>query len=89
MHIQYLIIEEDIEFPEVLSAKQLPGISLELNTYGNWKYCHNFTWLERGQRVFHCVLHPLCYNLTDMHKLTPNTHEVIAFSKWLSVKQNL
>jgi hypothetical protein len=24
-----------------------------------------------------------------MHKLTPNIHEVIAFTKWLSVKQNL
>jgi hypothetical protein len=24
-----------------------------------------------------------------MHKLTPNIHEVIAFSMWLSVKQNL
>jgi hypothetical protein len=39
--------------------------------------------------VFHCVLHPLCYNLDDMHKLTLNIHEVIAFSKWLSVKQIL
>jgi hypothetical protein len=29
------------------------------------------------------------YNLVDMHKLTPNIHEVIAFVKWLSVKQNL
>jgi hypothetical protein len=32
MHKQYITIEEDIEFPNVSSAKQLPGISLELNT---------------------------------------------------------
>jgi hypothetical protein len=31
MHTQYLKIEEDIEFPKVSSAKQMPGISLELN----------------------------------------------------------
>jgi hypothetical protein len=39
--------------------------------------------------VFHCVLQPLFYNLDDMHKLTLNIHEVMAFTKWLSVKQNL
>jgi hypothetical protein len=39
--------------------------------------------------VFHCVLHSLCYNIADMHKLTLNIHDVIAFSKWLSVKQIL
>jgi hypothetical protein len=32
MHKQYLTNEEDIEFPKVSSAKQMPGISLELNT---------------------------------------------------------
>jgi hypothetical protein len=32
MHKQYLINEEDIEFPKMLSAKQMSGISLELNT---------------------------------------------------------
>jgi hypothetical protein len=31
----------------------------------------------------------LCYNLADMHKLTPKIQEVMTFSKWLSVKQNL
>jgi hypothetical protein len=31
----------------------------------------------------------MLYNLDDMHKLTPSIHEVIAFLKWLSVKQNL
>jgi hypothetical protein len=34
-----------------------------------------------GQEVFYCVLQPLCYNLADMNKLTPNIHEVIAFTK--------
>jgi hypothetical protein len=32
MHKQYLTNEEDIEFLKVSSDKQLPGISLELNT---------------------------------------------------------
>jgi hypothetical protein len=32
MHKQYLTNEEDIEFSNVSSAKQIPGISLELNT---------------------------------------------------------
>jgi hypothetical protein len=39
--------------------------------------------------VFYYVLQSLYYNLDDMHKITPNIHEVMAFSKWLSVKQNL
>jgi hypothetical protein len=39
--------------------------------------------------VFYCVLQSVCYNLADMHKLIPNIHGVISFSKWLSVKQNL
>jgi hypothetical protein len=29
----------------------------------------------------------LCYNLANMHKITPNIHEEIAFTKWLSVNQ--
>jgi hypothetical protein len=37
--------------------------------------------------VFHCVLQSLCYNLANIHKITPNIHEVIAFTKWLGVKQ--
>jgi hypothetical protein len=41
------------------------------------------------QGVFHIVLQSLCYNLADMHKTTPNIHEVIAFTKWLSVGQIL
>jgi hypothetical protein len=31
MHKQYLTNDEDIDFPKVPSAKQMPGISLELN----------------------------------------------------------
>jgi hypothetical protein len=45
--------------------------------------------LKLGQVVFHCVLRSLYYNFVDMHKLTPNIQEVMAFPKWLSVKQNL
>jgi hypothetical protein len=32
MHTQYLTNEEDIEFPKVLSAKQMPGKTWKLNT---------------------------------------------------------
>jgi hypothetical protein len=39
--------------------------------------------------VLHCVLQPLFYNVDDMHKLTPDIHEVMTFPKQLSVKQNL
>jgi hypothetical protein len=39
--------------------------------------------------VFHCVLQSLFYDFADMHKITPNIHEVIAFTKWLGVKQIL
>jgi hypothetical protein len=45
--------------------------------------------LHFGQGVFHCVLQSLYYNLVDMHKLTPNIQEVMAFPNWLNVKQNL
>jgi hypothetical protein len=33
MHKQYLKNEVDIEFPKVSSTKQMPGMSLELNTW--------------------------------------------------------
>jgi hypothetical protein len=45
--------------------------------------------LELGQGVFHYVLQSVYYNLLDMHKLTPNIQEVMAFPIWLSVQQNL
>jgi hypothetical protein len=45
--------------------------------------------LKLGQGVVHCVPQPLLYNIADMQKLTPNIHEVIAFTKWLSAKQIL
>jgi hypothetical protein len=45
--------------------------------------------MELGQGVFHCVLQSFCYNLANMNKITPNIHEVIAFTKWLTVKQIL
>jgi hypothetical protein len=37
--------------------------------------------LDLGQRVFHCVVRRLCYNIADMHKITPNIHEVMTFPK--------
>jgi hypothetical protein len=36
--------------------------------------------------VFYYVLESLYYNLDDMHKLTPNIHEVMAFPIRFSVK---
>jgi hypothetical protein len=36
MHTQYLTIEEDIEFPKVLSAKQMPGKSMETKHIGKF-----------------------------------------------------
>jgi hypothetical protein len=43
--------------------------------------------LNFGQGVFHCALQTLLYDRIDMHKLTPKSQEVIAFTKWLSDKQ--
>jgi hypothetical protein len=37
--------------------------------------------VHRGPQSFH-------HNLINMHKITPNILEVIAFPNWLSVKQN-
>jgi hypothetical protein len=45
--------------------------------------------LNIGRGVLHGALQTLHYDLIDMHKLTPNIQEVIAFTKWLSDKQIL
>jgi hypothetical protein len=42
MHTQHLTDEEDIEFPKVPSAKQLPGKAWKLNTQEDWDHYHNF-----------------------------------------------
>jgi hypothetical protein len=42
-----------------------------------------------GRGVLHDALQTLDYDLIDMHKLTPNIQEVLAFTKWLSDKQIL
>jgi hypothetical protein len=95
MHKQYPTNEEDIGFPKVPSAKQLPEINLELNTakleiLPKLHLSSNLGEISNCLKgVFHCVLQPLCYYLDDMHKLTPNIHEVMAFPKRQSVKQNL
>jgi hypothetical protein len=89
MHTQYLTNKEDIEFPKVSSAKQMPGNSLEAKHREIGITATISYGLELGQGVFHCVLKSLCYNLADMHKLPPNIQEVMAFPKWLSVKKNL
>jgi hypothetical protein len=43
--------------------------------------------LNFGQGVLHGALQTLHYDLIDMHNLTPDIQEVIAFTKWLSDKQ--
>jgi hypothetical protein len=81
MHTQYLTNGENIEFPRVPFASKC----LEKA----WKLTHRkigvtatiSSGLKLGQGVFHCVLQSLFYNLYDMHKLTPNIHEVMAFPK--------
>jgi hypothetical protein len=42
MHIQYLKIEEDIGFPKVLSAKQMPEKSLEAKHIGRLRSLPQF-----------------------------------------------
>jgi hypothetical protein len=37
--------------------------------------------------VLHGALHTLHYDLIDMHKLTPQIQDVIAFRRWLSDKK--
>jgi hypothetical protein len=43
--------------------------------------------LNFGRRVLYGALQTLHYDLIDMHKITPNIQEVVAFAIWLSVKQ--
>jgi hypothetical protein len=43
--------------------------------------------LNFGRGVLHGALQILHYGRIDMHKLTPNIQEVIAFQNWLSVEQ--
>jgi hypothetical protein len=87
MHTQYLTNEEDIEFQKVISAKQMPGKSMKAKHREIGITATISPGLELGRGVFRCVLQPLCYNSADIHKLTSNIHEVMAFPKWLSVKR--
>jgi hypothetical protein len=81
MHKQYLTNKEDIEFLKVSSTKQMPGNSLGTKDMEIGITATISPGLELGQGVFYCVLQLLCYSLADMHKLTPNIHEVMAFPK--------
>jgi hypothetical protein len=49
----------------------------------------NPSGLKFGRGVLHGSLQTLHYGLIDMHKLTHNIQEVIAFTKWVSDKQIL
>jgi hypothetical protein len=76
MHTQYLKIEEDIEFPKMLSAKQMPE---------NWTnreieiIATNPSGLKSGQGEVPNDLHTLRYNLGYMHNLTPKIRGDMAF----------
>jgi hypothetical protein len=89
MHKQYLTNEEDIEFPKMSSAKQMPGNNLKAKHREIGITATISPELKLEQGVFQCVLQSLYYNLDFMNKLTHNIHEVMVFPKWLSVKQNL
>jgi hypothetical protein len=45
--------------------------------------------LNFGRGVLHGALQTLYYDIIDMHKVTPNIQEVIAFTNWLIDKQIL
>jgi hypothetical protein len=45
--------------------------------------------LQLGQEVIHGNLQCLCYDLVDIHKLSPQIDEVIEFPRRLNVKQIL
>jgi hypothetical protein len=83
------------QMKKILDFQKCQQLSNWLNSVWNWTHSEirniatNSSGLELGQVVFHCVLQSLCYNLADMHKISPNIHEVIAFTKWLSVEQIL
>jgi hypothetical protein len=86
MHTQYL------KMTKIFNFQKCRLLSKCLETA--WKVTHRkigitatiLSGLELGEGVFHCFLYSLCYNIADMHKLTPNIQEVMSFPKWLSVK---
>jgi hypothetical protein len=86
MHKQYPTNVEDIGFQKC----QLLSNCLDSVSHSEIRNTTTTSpGLEPRKGVFHCGLESLCYNLVDMHKVTPNIHEVIAFIKWLGVKQIL
>jgi hypothetical protein len=83
------------QMKKILDFQKCQPVRNCLNSVWNWTHSKirntstTSPELELWQGVSHCVLQSLWYNLADMHKITPNILEVIAFTKWLSVKQIL
>jgi hypothetical protein len=66
---------------------QMPEKSLKaihVGSLGSLAQFHLGSNLEKD--YFDCLLQSLYYNLDDIHNLTPNIQEVMAFRNWLSVK---
>jgi hypothetical protein len=78
MHTPSLKIEEDIEFPKVITVKQMPE---------NWTtreikiVSTNPLGLKPRQGVLPSNLQTLHYNLGDMYNLTPNIWGDMAFQR--------
>jgi hypothetical protein len=62
MHTQYLTIEEDIEFPKVLSAKQMPEKSLETKHIGRLRSMPQFNLGSNLDKEWSIVI-PKDYNI--------------------------
>jgi hypothetical protein len=84
MHIQYHKIKEDIEFPKVLTVKQLPGKKTKNWSNRDIKITNtNSEELKPGQGVLQVDLQALHYNLGSMHNLIPNNPEDMVFQIYL------
>jgi hypothetical protein len=81
MHTPSLKIEEDNEFPKVLTAKQLPGKDRNRTTREIGITATNSSGLKPGQGVLPSELQTLHYHLGDMHNLTPKILGGLVFQR--------
>jgi hypothetical protein len=81
MHTQYPKIEDDIEFPKVLTVKQMPEKSESWISRGIEITATISSRLKPRQGVLQGVLQTLRYNIVDMHNITPRILEDMAFQR--------
>jgi hypothetical protein len=81
MHTPSLKIEEDIEFPKVITAKQVPKKSKNWTTREIEIIFTNSSGLKPRQEVLPIDLQTMHYNLGDMHNLTPKIQGHMAFQR--------